>query len=32
LPFIFLSRSENAPADTAGGDTDAPLAALESEI
>ena len=32
LPFIFLSRRENAPADTAGGEAEAPLAALESEI
>jgi MFS family permease len=32
LPFILLSRRENAPADTAGGEVEAPLAALESEI
>jgi MFS family permease len=36
LPFILLSRRQNAPADTAGGDAAAPLepavvAALESE-
>ena len=36
LPFIFLSRKQNAPADTAGGDVEAPLepavvAALESD-
>ena len=36
LPFILLSRRQNAPADTAGGDADAPLepavvAALEGE-
>ena len=36
LPFILLSRRQNAPADTAGGDAGAPLepvvaAALESE-
>jgi MFS family permease len=36
LPFILLSRRQNAPADTAGGDADAPLepavaAVLEGE-
>ena len=36
LPFILLSRRQNAPADTAGGDVEAPLepavaAALESD-
>jgi MFS family permease len=36
LPFIFLSRKQNAPADTAGGDVEAPLepavaAALEGD-
>ncbi len=36
LPFILLSRKQNAPADTAGGDVEAPLeaavaAALESD-
>ena len=31
LPFILLSRRQNAPADTAGGDAEAPLAALELE-
>ncbi len=30
LPFILLSRRQNAPADTAGGDAEAPLAALEA--
>ena len=36
LPFVFLSRRQNAPADTAGGDVEAPLepavaAALEGD-
>jgi MFS family permease len=32
LPFIFLSRRQDAPADTAGGDAGAPLAVVESEV